>query len=289
MSDVSVIGLGEMGSALARAFLAAGKSVTVWNRSPAKAEALAQKGALRAGDPAAAAAASPALVICVSDYAATNSILAAAGVAEKLKGRLVVQLTSGLPKEARALAAWTKTQGADYLDGAIGSWPRQIGTPDAAILVAGDDGLFASAEPLLKLLAGGLTFVGSDISHAKILFNAGLSYFAGHWIGFAQGAAICEAEGLDIAAFGDMMAGMAPGLAEDMRHMGNVIAQGRYDNPESSVKTVGADIARLVELSADLKIGGTFPAVAAGLFQRAVDAGYGGEEHGAVVKVLRSA
>lgn len=36
MSDISVIGTGAMGSALARALLKAGREVTVWNRSPEK-------------------------------------------------------------------------------------------------------------------------------------------------------------------------------------------------------------------------------------------------------------
>jgi 3-hydroxyisobutyrate dehydrogenase-like beta-hydroxyacid dehydrogenase len=48
MSDVSVIGLGAMGSALAEAFLKSGLSVTVWNRTQAKAEALVAKGAVAA-------------------------------------------------------------------------------------------------------------------------------------------------------------------------------------------------------------------------------------------------
>ena len=49
MSDVSVIGLGAMGSALAEALLKSGLSVTVWNRSPARADALVAKGAVAAG------------------------------------------------------------------------------------------------------------------------------------------------------------------------------------------------------------------------------------------------
>ena len=45
MSDVSVVGLGAMGSALARALMRAGHRVTVWNRTASKAEALVREGA----------------------------------------------------------------------------------------------------------------------------------------------------------------------------------------------------------------------------------------------------
>ena len=59
MSDVSVIGLGVMGSALARALMASGRSLTVWNRSADKAEALVGEGAIAAGSAKEAIEASP--------------------------------------------------------------------------------------------------------------------------------------------------------------------------------------------------------------------------------------
>jgi 3-hydroxyisobutyrate dehydrogenase-like beta-hydroxyacid dehydrogenase len=288
MSDVTVIGLGEMGSALARAFLAAGRIVTVWNRSQARVAPLEAMGAVRAASVADAVAASPVSVICLSDYAATMSVLGESGVAERLEGRLVVQLTSGTPREARALESWATSRGADYLDGAIAAWPRHIGGAEASITIVGPEPAFSSAQPLLALLAGSVTYMGADIGHAMATFNAALAYFAGHWIGFSHGAAICEAEGIDPADFGEMLAGLSPAFAEDMRHMGRVVADDRFDEPESSIKTVSADIARLVQLSADLNIGNAFPTFAAGIFRRAQDAGYGAEEHSAVIKVLRT-
>lgn len=257
MSDVTVIGLGEMGGALARAFLAGGKTTTVWNRTAAKAVSLEALGATRAATIAEAAAASPVIVICLSDYAATSNVLN--GTADGLHGRLVVQLSSGTPRQARSLASRVAAQGAEFLDGAIGAWPRQIGGPDAGILIVGSETAFARGEPLLKLLAGGINYMGADIGHAKAWFNAGLAYFAAHWIGFSQGAAICQAEGLDARMFGEMMAGMSPLFGEDLRRMGDIVADGRFGNPESTLKTVSSDIGRLLELSDDLKIGTAFP------------------------------
>jgi 3-hydroxyisobutyrate dehydrogenase-like beta-hydroxyacid dehydrogenase len=64
-----------MGSALARALLKAGNRVTVWNRTPEKAEALAAEGALVAGTAANALAASDVSIACVTDHAATMEIL----------------------------------------------------------------------------------------------------------------------------------------------------------------------------------------------------------------------
>jgi 3-hydroxyisobutyrate dehydrogenase-like beta-hydroxyacid dehydrogenase len=287
MSDVSVIGLGEMGAALTGAFLKAGQSVTVWNRSTAKAASLQARGAALAASPAEAVSASPVIVICVSDYAATSAILGADGVMQALAGKLVVQLTSGIPKQARALEAQVLAAGARYLDGAIAAWPRQIGGPEATIVIGGPEAAFAKARPLLGALAG-VSHVGAEIGQALVLFNAALAYLAGHWIGFSHGAAICEAEGVSADAFGAMMASLSPSLGQDLSHMGKAIAAGRFERPESTLRTAGTDIARLVELSADLKIGADWPRFAAAIFQRGIAAGFGEEEHCAVVKVLRA-
>lgn len=75
MSDVAVIGLGRMGSALAKALVSSGKRVTVWNRSQGKTDALVRIGALEAETPAAAIASSSTLIVCLSDYAATSIVL----------------------------------------------------------------------------------------------------------------------------------------------------------------------------------------------------------------------
>ena len=90
MSDVTVIGLGNMGSALAHALLDApqGRAVTVWNRSPEKTALLVDKGAVLAPSPSAAITASPVILICVTNYAAANQILDE--VAANLPGKLLV-------------------------------------------------------------------------------------------------------------------------------------------------------------------------------------------------------
>ncbi|YCI06634.1 NAD(P)-binding domain-containing protein (plasmid) [Ensifer sp. D2-11] len=287
MSDVSVIGLGEMGSALARALVGGEKAVTVWNRNPARAEPLLAMGAIHAAHVADAIADSPIVVICLADYPATMSVLEEIGAADRLAGRLVVQLTSGTPGQARALQSWVVARGASYLDGAIAAWPRHIGGPEASITVAGPESAVTAARPLLTLLAGTVTYVGPDIGRAMAVFNAALAYFAGHWIGFSYGAAIAEAEGINPAEFGENLAGLSSAFAEDMRHMGRVVAENRFVHPESSIRSVGTDIGRLVQLSEDLKIGKAFPTFAADIFRRAQRAGYGAEEHAALVKVLR--
>src|ERR1700754_195364 len=113
--QVTVLGLGNMGRALARAFLAHGHATTVWNRSPGKGDELVAAGATRATTVADAVAVADLIVVCVVDHRAARSILDQA--TEALRGRTVVNLTADSPDAARELAAWAAGHGIDYLDG----------------------------------------------------------------------------------------------------------------------------------------------------------------------------
>ncbi|XYI00092.1 NAD(P)-dependent oxidoreductase [Sorangium sp. So ce1128] len=237
---------------------------------------------------AAAVLASPVLVVCVSDHAATRELLETDGVAAALAGRALIQLSTGTPQEARDAEAWALHHGAEYLDGAILAWPRQIGGAEAVILASGARATYQRNEALLKTLAGGVTYMGEAIGRSSALFAAVLSYLAGRWISLCHGALICEAEGLSVASFGAMLASLAPILGADARHMGDVIENGTYANPESALKTAGADIGRLVQHAGEANINAEFPRFAAALFRREIDAGHGAEEHAALIKVLRT-
>ncbi len=149
MSEISVIGLGAMGAALARALLKAGHEVTVWNRSPEKMEPVVALGAVGAPDLGEALRASPRTLICVADYRTTSILFDEPGVAPILDGRTVIQLSTGTPTEASDSDIWFRDQGATYLDGAIMVYPGTIGTAEAQILVAGPEAAFQHCRTVL--------------------------------------------------------------------------------------------------------------------------------------------
>ena len=78
-APVTVLGLGAMGTALSRAFLAAGHPTTVWNRTRGRADPLRAAGAAVAPDVSAAVAASPLVVVCLLDTPAVDAVLVDAG------------------------------------------------------------------------------------------------------------------------------------------------------------------------------------------------------------------
>ncbi|MDA2803476.1 NAD(P)-dependent oxidoreductase [Nocardiopsis suaedae] len=191
-APVTVVGLGDMGTALARAFLTAGHPVTVWNRSAAKADPLVAEGAVRAASPAAAVEASPLVVACVLDYPALREALGSAE--SRLDGRTLVNLTNGTPEEAQETGAWARGLGAAYIDGGIMAVPAMIGTPDAAVLYSGDASAFGRHEAALRVL-GPASFLGPADGTAALNDIALLTGMYGLLGGFVHAAALIRSEG----------------------------------------------------------------------------------------------
>lgn len=97
MTDLTMIGLGAMGSALARAFVGAGHAVTVWNRTAEKTRPTVALGATSAATLAEAVQASMILVICIDNYDITKAMIEHHDAESRLSGRIIVQLSTGTP------------------------------------------------------------------------------------------------------------------------------------------------------------------------------------------------
>lgn len=162
---VSVIGLGDMGRALAAALLDRGWEVTVWNRTQARADALVERGAVRAASAAEAVRASSLVLVCLLDYDSVRDVLEPG--AEDLRGRTLVNLTNGSPEQATACARWAKEHGATYLDGGIMAIPATIATDEAFVFYSGDEAVFTEHRAALEVL-GTPRHLGADVGLAAL-------------------------------------------------------------------------------------------------------------------------
>ena len=136
MNAVAVIGLGQMGTTLARLLLGKGHEVHVWNRTPSKAQPLIKLGATPAASAAAAIQASRIVVMCVHDYAAVDEILQGEGVQAALAGRLLIQLTTGSPQDARNAQDRAAALGAAA--DRVAAWSPLMKTPGPSLAQARD-------------------------------------------------------------------------------------------------------------------------------------------------------
>jgi 3-hydroxyisobutyrate dehydrogenase-like beta-hydroxyacid dehydrogenase len=283
MSDVTMIGLGAMGSALARAFLGAGHAVTVWNRSAARMGPLINLGAVAASSAAEAAGASPICVVCIDNYATTRRLMTEAGMLPPLSGRTLVQLSTGAPAEARDLAGWLATHGVNVLDGAIMPYPEGIGSAEAQILFAGPAALYASTKPVLDCLGGDLRHVSDDVGAAAVLDMALMTHQLTNYLGIWHGARVCEAEGLGLDVFASML---PPG--DLATHLAWRIHRAEYDNPGASLDVWNAALDRIVEQARLTGINREIPDLISSLFRRAIALGHGSRDIATVIEVLRA-
>ena len=286
MTDISLIGIGAMGSALAMALINAGRKVTVWNRTAEKLAPLIKVGATASNTPAQALAASPVVIICLPSYSATAELFADQAAAGKLSGRTVIQLSTASPKEAGDAEKWFAEQGAFFVAGAILCWPGNIGTESGKIVVAGPQTVFDRCEVDLRTLAGGLRYLGTNIRAPSTVDLAFLSRTLGIVFGSIHGALVCEAEGVPVSEF---TAILPPG--DRAVPLTETINAGTFDTISAagaSVDVAWAAVSQMQRQARDAGINSELPDLMATWVKRAQAAGYGAQETAAVIKPLRS-
>ncbi|MEV4416415.1 NAD(P)-dependent oxidoreductase [Catellatospora sp. NPDC049609] len=153
MNRVAVCGLGRMGTAMAQALLTAGYPVTVWNRGPRAAAALAEQGATVAPTAAAAAEAAAVVVLMLFDGAACEQVLSGPDgvLAGAAAGTLIVNLSTIGPEESAAFADRARAAGLRYVEAPVlGSVPA-VRSGSLTILAGGPAEDVAAAGPLLAV------------------------------------------------------------------------------------------------------------------------------------------
>ncbi|SCL50685.1 3-hydroxyisobutyrate dehydrogenase [Micromonospora citrea] len=284
-TSVTVIGLGLMGQALAGAFLKAGHSTTVWNRTTAKADRLVAEGARLAPSVGDALTASPLTVICLTDYQAVHELLGATDVA--LDGTTLVNLTSGSSAQAREAARWAEQRGARYLDGAIMAVPPAIGTAEAVILHSGPQADFAAHESTLGAL-GTVTHLGADHGLASLYDVAGLAMMWSILNAWLQGTAMLATAGVDAATYAQFARQIAVGVAEWLPGYAEQIDKGSFPAEVSALETDARAMAHLVEESEAVGVNAELPKLIRAMADRAIAAGHGGEQYPVLIEEFRT-
>jgi 3-hydroxyisobutyrate dehydrogenase-like beta-hydroxyacid dehydrogenase len=283
MSDVTMLGLGAMGSAIARALLNAGHSVTVWNRTRWKVEPFVASGADSPEELAEAVKASPIILVCIDSYLSTRQLLEENLVFPYLSGRTLIQLSTGSPREARDSEGWVSATGAGYLVGAIMPYPDGIGAKDAQILFAGPQDVYERCKPILDCLGGDLRYLGVNIGAAATLNMALLTHELCVYLGALHGVQICRSEDVGV----EVLSSMFP-KNDWARHLTQIINAGAYDKPGATIEVWSEALLAIEEQAQDRGINAEIPGFVSGLLKRAIASGLGGKDIAALIKVLEA-
>lgn len=212
MERIGFIGLGMMGRGMAGNLLRAGYPLTVWNRSPEKMNALVERGAYPGDSPAAVAARSDLILICVSDTPDVEAvILGPGGVLEGVRaGSLVIDHSTISPAATKAVAARLAEAGVGMLDAPISGGPEGAEQGTLSIMVGGDEAHFRRALPALQVMGRNITHLGGvGAGQTAKLVNQIIVVVT--MLGVAEGLLFAQAGGLDLHKTIEAIAGGAAG------------------------------------------------------------------------------
>jgi 3-hydroxyisobutyrate dehydrogenase-like beta-hydroxyacid dehydrogenase len=283
MGEITLIGLGAMGTALGGALLDNKFDLTIWNRSAAKTKALVALGAKSAPSLEAAIESSPRVMICITEYEAARLLLDQPSVVSLLANKTIIQMSTGTPAEVRKLAQWVNDLDANYLDGSIMAYPPAIGHKSTQLLVSGNEKVFLDCQPYINSLGGDVRYVGENIGAAAALDLAVLSRMCTIVPAVVNGAHICESEGVPLSYYADLFP-----EGDRARSVVMSIYNNNFTNDiAASVNTAMSCLSAVKSHSEDLGINCELPDLGISLYQRAIDAGLGDHDNASLIKVLR--
>jgi 3-hydroxyisobutyrate dehydrogenase-like beta-hydroxyacid dehydrogenase len=285
---VAVVGLGRMGSAMARRFHDAGHQLVLWNRDRSKAEALAKDiGAGIASSPATAAKEADVVVTSLADdNALTEVYLGTDGIASGIRADAVAVDTSTVdPETVRRVGAALSAVGARFCDCPVSGSVSTVEAGALTIMAGGEPGVVAAAEPVLSAIAQKVVRVGDLGSGAacKLAVNGLLHSFN---VALSEALVLAEKAGVDREAAYEVFASGAAG-APYVHYKREA-----FEHPEATAVAFTLDLAaKDLELARRLgdRVGATLEqtATTAAVVNEAIASGMGDRDLSAIAVYLR--
>lgn len=287
-SRVAVIGLGRMGSAMARRFHGAGHELVLWNRDRSKAEAVAADTGSEIADSAAGASANADIVVSsLADDAALRTVyLGEDGVVEGIRSGSIAGDTSTVdPDTIVEVGEAIDSVGAHFLDCPVSGSVSTVEAGALTIMAGGDGALVEQVEPLLSAISKQVINVGDRGAGAacKLAVN---SLLHGLNVALSEALVLAERAGVDRKTAYEVFASGAAG-APFLDYKREA-----YENPEDAVVAFSLDlVAKDLELITGLGSKAGIPLDQANttldVVRAAIEAGMGDKDLSAIAVYLR--
>ncbi len=194
---IGFAGLGDMGQAIVPRLIAAGHTVTGWNRTKQKAESLFKLGMLWVDTPCEVARESEVVFSIVTDAAAVRSLaLGENGIISGLrKNAVYLDMSTIDPDGSRAVAAEFAKAGLTMMDAPVSGTTLTLSQGKASLMVGGDKAAFERVQPVLLAIGPKVTYIGAQglAVQLKVALNMTLVIEV---IGFCEGVALAEKGGV---------------------------------------------------------------------------------------------
>ncbi len=197
MSKVGFIGLGAMGSGMVKRLLAAGHTVTGYNRTKSKAQKLMDAGMHWADSPRAVADASDVTLSMVTDTKALHAITDGADgiIAAMGAVKIYVDMSTVSPAASREIASQVAAKGGAMLDAPVSGSISTLEEGKLSIMVAGDKAAYEKAKPILEAIGPKVNYVGENGLAVTMKIATNLS-LAVQMLAFSEGVLLAEKAGI---------------------------------------------------------------------------------------------
>jgi 3-hydroxyisobutyrate dehydrogenase len=286
LERIGFLGLGTKGAAMAANLVRAGYPLTVWNRTPGRAAELSKLGAKEGDHPAAVAAVSDVVAICVSDSPDVEAVLFGEhGVAEGIKaGSLVIDCSTISPAVTWQAAQRLAKQDVDLVDAPVSGGSEGAQKATLTIFVGGEPAAFERARPILEVLGKTVTHVGPSGS-GQAVKAVNQVILAGTYLGVAEGIVLAMKSGLDVEQVVEALGGGAAQSWVLANRSGRMIANDYPLGFKTSLhrKDLGIALALAAEVGATLPVAALCAQLETGL----VTQGHGDDDMSAVARTVR--
>jgi 3-hydroxyisobutyrate dehydrogenase len=280
---VAFLGLGIMGSRMAKNLAKAGFDVTVWNRTRSKAE---ETGLPVADTSAQAAAGADATITMVVDAPQVEQVLfGAEGAASSMgEGHLAIDMSTVAPSAARAIAERLAEQGVGYLDAPVsGSQPKaEDGT--LTIMVGGAEEDFQRAKPLFDAMGELIVHVGPT-GHGQMIKVITNMMGAVNAAALAEGLVMAQRGGLDMDAALQVIPGTAGG-SNTANLKARPMVEGDFEPPLFKLDQMLKDVRHALDEARQMGLEPRFGELAERVYAKADEEGLGDEDFAAVYRVV---
>jgi 3-hydroxyisobutyrate dehydrogenase-like beta-hydroxyacid dehydrogenase len=267
-----------MGQAMVRALVKAGHEVTVWNRTPSKAEGL---GATVAPTVADALAASGVVFLSLTDYQVMFDLLDG----QTVDGKVIINLSSDTPATTRRAADWVAQRGATLIVGGVMVPEELVATESAYVFYSGPEAVVRQYESMLAVI-GRVDFVGEDPALAQLFYQAQLTIFLTSLAAYLHATALVGSAGVTPDKYVPWATEVFDNLSYYLPEAAENIARREHPGEGANIVMMGATADHIVGASTEAKLDLALPQAVKSLYDSAIAAGQGGETWTSLYKVI---
>jgi 3-hydroxyisobutyrate dehydrogenase-like beta-hydroxyacid dehydrogenase len=281
---VAVIGLGSMGKKLVQLLVENNYEVLVWNRTISKAADLAGVRVCQTAEEAIRNAST--IVMCIYDYTAVQTILYSIEDQAVLKGKTIINFTTGSPEEAAEIESFLSAHHAAYLNGALQVAPDQMGLKETTILMSGKNVAYDSEIDLLKVFGGNLKYLGEKAALASAVDLATLSWLYGSYIGLMYAVKLCMVSGVNLKIFSTILSDISPGFTMFFQHQIGIIEKNDFTISQSPLAISVSAVQRIKDAYEQQQLNTGFWESISKLFAAAESIKLGDKELASIIQVI---